>query len=516
MNDLGRIARGSVLLLTLAVSVMLMAAQFDIGPVMGDEGILAMDGWRIFRGEVPHRDFFQFIPPLAALAQAAFFKVLSPSVLAIRMLGLVYGLLLLWLAFLYFRRFIRNELVLALSLSMLVPFGIGGWLFGSHHWLCGILQLAAAILMLKGLERGSSVLCGSSGLLLGLAAFTLQDQGGYAVAGIILSALFVRGADRKLFLLTGGAAALAFILAAAPFALQASPGRLFHDWVYFPLFNYKAAGGNQFTLAGYLERMAAPWDWELMKAAPVYETGWAISSSFLLLTPFLSLACLFYVWFRRSRPRTELLIITVICLSFLLGAFHRLALTNLSWAFPALLPFYMTADSISAGNGKWRKYLSISLVSLLLAAAAGFSIARTGMCLDSEATHTLSTPAGSYRLFSPPEAKSAQGIVDEINRSMPADEPLFCVGYSPLINFLTRRPNPTGFNFMVPGGYYSKEQVIGWLSDINEKDVRWGFGEKPFMTAESAGKLMPAFEVVYENDRYILLKKKGPERSDEN
>lgn len=515
MNDPGKTARRTVLLLTLAVSMMLMSAQFDIGPVMGDEGILAMDGWRIFRGEAPHRDFFQFIPPLAALVQAAFFKVLSPSVLALRTLGTIYGLMVLTLAFFFFRRFIKNELVLALSLSLLVPFGLGGWLFGSHHWLCGILQLAAAICLLKGLERGSSALCGASGILLGLSAFALQDQGAYAVAGITLSALFLRGKERRHLLLAAGSASLAFILASAPFALLASPGRLLHDWVYFPLFNYKAAGGNQFTLAGYLERMADPWDWELMKAAPVYETGWAISSSFLLLTPFLSLICLFYIWFRRSRPRTELMIITVICLSFLLGAFHRLALTNLSWAFPALLPFYMTADSLSGGTGKWRKYLSISLVSLLLAAAAGFSIARTILCLDREATQTLSTPAGSYRLFNPEETRNAQELVDEIGRRMPVNEPMFCVGYSPLVNLLTQRPNPTAFNFMVPGGYYSREQVLAWMKDINEKGVEWGFGEKPFITAENAARLLPAFEVAFENDRYILFKKKRTEHGSE-
>ncbi|HQO21443.1 MAG TPA: hypothetical protein PLA03_13985, partial [Acidobacteriota bacterium] len=135
--------------------------------------------------------------------------------------------------------------------------------------------------------------------------------------------------------------------------------------------------------------------------------------------------------------------------------------------------------------------------------------------LDSEATHTLSTPAGSYRLFNPAETRSARELVEEIGRRMPVNEPMFCVGYSPLINFLTQRPNPTAFNFMVPGGYYSREQVLAWMTEINEKGVEWGFGEKPFITAESAARLLPAFEVVFENDRYILLKKKRTEPGSE-
>jgi len=63
-----------------ALSTLSLSTSFNWDPILGDEGILAMDGFRICKGEVPNRDFFQFIPPLSGYLQAMSFKISGFSV----------------------------------------------------------------------------------------------------------------------------------------------------------------------------------------------------------------------------------------------------------------------------------------------------------------------------------------------------------------------------------------------------------------------------------------------------
>ncbi|GEM_PF-1140695 len=545
MRFFGRTAIIAVIL----VSVALLFLSFYLKPVLGDEGILAMDGWRISKGEVPQRDFFQFIPPLAAYIQALFFMIFSPSIFSIRFLGLLYGFVILVLAFLFNQKFIRNELMLALSLSQIVPFGVGGWLFGSHHWLCAIFQLAGALVLLSAFKRRLPILSAFSGVLLGLAVFSLQDQGAYAVMGLFAASIFVSGDSRKLFLISAFSATISFVLLSLPIALASSPYQLYRDWIYFPLFNYKEVSGNQFSLLKIAQKFAAEWNFEVIKRAPFYGIGSSISSSFLFLTPILSVFSLIYLWIRsrcmvgndiyceevqannhpplqnegdlnqpvqireiRELPLQKLLILTVFSLAFLLGAFHRLALTNLSWAFVALFPFYISLDDLLNRRNKYFRGASFIVGIALILASLSFSISRLHLCLQKEKIYTVESMAGKYKFFNPKEAKSLQDFISEIEKNVPRGEPMYCVGYIPLVNFMTKHPNPTALNFVFPGKYYSKDQLFLWIETIEKNKIIWGISERTVMDESTGTRLMPKYEAVFANDRYILWRRKHAEK----
>jgi hypothetical protein len=127
------------------LGIFLLAANLDLKPLVGDEGVLAMDAWRINQGQVPQRDFFELIPPVAAYVQAAVFYILGPSVLSLRLLGALYGVALLVLAWVAGRLYLKNPLFISLPLALLIPFGVGVWPFASHHWLADIFLLAALL-----------------------------------------------------------------------------------------------------------------------------------------------------------------------------------------------------------------------------------------------------------------------------------------------------------------------------------------------------------------------------------
>ena len=499
---------GKILLIgVFFISIGLLFANFYFRPEIGDEGIIAMDGWRIYKGEIPHRDFFQFIPPLAGYVQSAVFKFFSPSIFAVRFLGFVYGTLLLLLTFLFYRKYIKSDMVTALALSFIVPFGVGSWLFGSHHWLVAILQICGGIVFSHSLEHKSRFWAVISGIFFGNAIFTMQDQGGYLVIGLIICTFFVSKKERRYFCIAVSSSIITFFILALPLVFSASLKEVLWQWVYFPFLHYKGALGNQFSIINFLKQISSAWSVEAIKVSPLYALSSSISSTFQCLTPLLSIGSLLFLWIKGYMDRTNLSFISVISVSALLGAFHRLAMTNLAWAFLSLLPFYILVDKMLVKKRKKIKILAYSFVMFFLLSNLIFSFSRSIHCIKVDDTIVVNSSAGKYRFFDPYKARILSEFVKAIEKEVPSGEPMFCVGYIPLINFMTRHPNPTKFNFILPGGYNSKEQIATFLSTIESKKVKWGIVDKSVVKSERISNLLPGFKIFFENDDYILIRK---------
>ena len=496
------------LLLVLALSVFLLFVAFDLKPEPGDEGILTMDAWRISGGEVPHRDFFQFIPPLAAYIQALFFKLLGPSVFSVRLLGLIYGLLLLSLSYYIHGKFISEPLIMALSISFVVIFGVSSWEFGSHHWLCGILQLSALAVLLGAQGKKSLPLSLAGGALLGMAVFALQDQGGYAVAGLALVSFFSPREERRYFLIPAAAAVATFSLLSLPFALAAGPVQLYRDWILFPLFYYKLSHGNQVFLSGVAGKFLSVWDMTMIRQAPDFVIGYALGSSFILLMPVLAPLSLFVAWKKRLLPTREFLLVTVFVAAFLLTSFHRFALSNLLWAFFALFPLHLLLDRLMKSGNKRARIAAAAFSMLVIASCLAYGVSKARFCLDRDRIFTVTGAAGTYRMLDPGSAASMRELLEVIDRNVKQDEPLFCAGYIPLVNFLSARKNPTRLNFVYFGGYYSREQVMTWSETLERKKVPWGVSARETINESNAGVLIPGYRMAFANDRYILWKRK--------
>lgn len=505
----GRIARTAVLAAVLSMAAAILFFSFNFNPVLGDEGVTAMDGLRISNGEVPQRDFFQFIPPLAGYIQALSFSVFQPSVFSVRIVGLLYGVLLALFSLLLYRQFISDAWVLAAIMSIFIKYGVVPWFYGSHHWLCDILLICGAWLLVAGSRSGSGALPIASGALLGLAAFSLQDQGGYAIIGVLLAGFFTR--ERKLFLSAGVAALCVFAAASLPFALFAGPWRLVQDWVIFPLVNYKEPFGNRFTVVSYWQNFSNGVGLKYFGNAPFYTSSIFVAAIFLFLSSLLCPLSLAWLHIRKALPKKEFVILSVFSLAFLLAAFHRLAMTNLSWAFPAaLLPVFIVIDRMARSGARMVRVAAYFISGTTIVAMLTFGVIRISM-LAGETARVIETQRGYYRVLNSRDASDLQEFVTAIKRNVAPGEPLFATGYVPLVNFMTDHPNPTRFNFMMPGGYYSLEQVTEWNDTLDKKKVAWGIGEKAVFSAEASAKLLPRYEIVFENGRYMLFKRKAAE-----
>lgn len=525
-------SRGLLAFLPLSIfllGVLFITFHFDLMPVVGDEGVLAMDAWRITQGQVPQRDFFELIPPVAAYIQAGVFYILGPSVLSMRLLGALYGVALLALAWFAGRLYLKKPLFISLPLALLIPFGVGVWPFASHHWLADIFLLAALpvldrafnahlslnreILTTEAQRLRGQFFAVLGGAFLALAALTLQDQGGYALIGVLVGTLTIEKATRPKVLagLIAGAGLLGLLIV-VPLAINARPIELFRDWVLFPLTRYHGAGGNRVTFAQGFAQILSQWDPEAFRVAPVYATTIALASMFVYLLPFLCLGALFLAWRRKWLPPCSLALLAAMCLAFLLCAWHRWSLMNLIWAAPLpAIAFAIALERAAASPKKWLALLSKGFITALLLCLVTFGVLRIKAAGEKRRLHDIVTPAGSYRTFSPVEASELQGLVDSITENVPANAPLFCYGFNPLVNFLTLHPNPTKYNFVLPGAYTTQDQIDEWKTELLSPKAQWGFGPNlPSEPPEPLETFLSAhYDPIWNNSAYTLWRRRA-------
>jgi len=498
------------LLIVCLASFLLLCLNFSSEPQLGDEGVLAMDGWRICRGEVPHRDFFQLIPPMAAYLQSFCLNISGVSVFSVRILGLIYGIALLALAFLFYGKMLRDRLVLAASLSIIVPAGFDAWMFGSHHWLCDILQLAGSVLLLAAIRNSSKPLSFVAGIFFGSAAFALQDQGGYAIAGLLVAGIIFSGGKSLPFRYAAAGALSGFVLLVFPLVLSVggvSP--LWHDWVLFPLLNYKDAA-NPGGIREALGFFTVEWDLRSIKEAPLYTIGLALKTDILILSPLFCAASLIYLWIKKAVDRNVLALITIISLSFLFGSMHRFAPRNAQWGFVLTLPVFIVLEILSnSARRRATRCLALTAVILVLAVFLLLSVGETCLSLSGRiGKYRVSGNTGSYSSTDAALSSNLNGLIAAIEDKVPKDESFFCAGYVPLVNYIVKRPNPTRYNFMVFGGYYSKNQMMIWKESILKENIRWGVSLRENMNEHNGGSILPGFRPAFVNEMFVLWERK--------
>jgi hypothetical protein len=237
-------------LLTCAGAAMLVLAVLavQISPVMNppkwDEFIVVYDAHRVTVGQVPYRDFFNFIPPGVFLVLAATFKAAGASSLTVGRYVSSFGMIALFgLAAWAFRRRSWSGSASCLWAAVVPVALFGFWAVPSHHWMAA--ACAAGIVAAVG--RGGALRSGewfSAGLLTGLAGTFVQTAGvSLAAFCIVLTMMSLENRAKNTGALAAGVAAVWVPLLLAFFLMGAAPG-FFRDVILWPAKNY-ARGGNE-------------------------------------------------------------------------------------------------------------------------------------------------------------------------------------------------------------------------------------------------------------------------------
>ena len=216
-----------------------------------DQFTLLYDSSRIVHGQVPYRDFFQFIGPGTLWVQAAWMAVFGvdasgPQVL----LALVLAVLGLGLYLLTLRLTDRRPLALFAPAFVLLELP-AHWPWPYHHWY-GVTAMVWTLLAMSAWLRGDRarwlVLAGAGCVVTGLF---VQTYGAALVLGLVaflvIQARGVAALARWVGLLaTGLCVALAPVL--AYFALVGGMSRMFYDTVLWAPGHYLRI--NEYPFAG--------------------------------------------------------------------------------------------------------------------------------------------------------------------------------------------------------------------------------------------------------------------------
>ncbi|MEW5765343.1 MAG: hypothetical protein ACOYXN_01645 [Acidobacteriota bacterium] len=245
----GVLLAGGALLLALAFLLPLVSPV--VTPPKWDEYIIVYDAQRVLDGQVPYRDFFNFIPPGTFHALRWVFEVFGgASITAARYASLVLVLLNASLLAAALRR-AGWSLPQALLLALLYPVGLYPfWPIASHHWLVHLFCfgfLLAAAGKKPGTGLGRAVLLG---LASGFAGCILQTEAVYlCAAGGVLLLLEDGEAHRSQRLAAFGLGLLPPIaLTLGPLALHGAGMDFVRDVVLWPARNYSRPGSDNARL----------------------------------------------------------------------------------------------------------------------------------------------------------------------------------------------------------------------------------------------------------------------------
>ncbi len=462
-----------VAIAVLSVAMVLVAPLR--GAELGDEGVVAMGGWRLLMGQVPGRDFFSIIPPMSFLAVAAAYAVLGVSVWAGRVLAVAYAAGLAAAMLHLASRLVRRPLFQCAALAPLVSCGVAAWLLPSHHWLADLLALSAAAAFFAALDSKALQWSILGGALAAACALTLQDQGSALLAALALWIAFEVPRPSRLRMAVGAASGMAALSgAAALWLLPTVPvTTLINDWVFIPLLHYRGVPGNALSMRGALMAVTALWDSAMGIQQPAAFALWNLKLAFTFAAVPTGALALVYLWRLERERRAEVSLWAAACMAFLVPAMRRPAPLNLEWALP---PF---ALAVSWGLERWRegpaprraRWATVA-AWLVLAVFGGAGLVRVPALLRGNGEMVVA-PAGRLGPMAPNRARDLQGLVDAVAANVRADEPLFSSGFIPMVNLLTLHPNPAPFDVFVPPSYTPPEQVAQAITALEQQRIRW-------------------------------------------
>lgn len=233
-----------------------------MGPaeLVRDEGTVLYDAYRITRGEVMYRDFFEFQTPLFYGTYALLFAATGPSLVAARVLAaIIVALATLVLTDVVARRagVMAGVAAGAFHALVIVPM----WPVAYPHWQAELFALAALwVLVARPPSRRRAVLLGA---LAALALLTIQSVGLPLLAALVLGEMADQLAreGRWWALLAGAHVGLGATVVLTPclvyFGLHGALDELIDCTWTWPMSQYAIGNQDASEYAAYLDDVVA-------------------------------------------------------------------------------------------------------------------------------------------------------------------------------------------------------------------------------------------------------------------
>jgi hypothetical protein len=243
------VSRFSTLLTCAGAAVLVLAVlAVQISPVVNppkwDEFIVVYDAHRITAGQVPYRDFFNFIPPGVFLVLAAPFKAAGASSLTVGRYVSSFGMIALFGLTAWALRRRGWSGATSCLWAAVVPVALFGfWAVPSHHWMAAACAAGLSATLARPGEAGAMAAFGA-GLCSGLAGLFTQTAGLLlAACSLVLLVQVSRRLGTALAAWVAGVGAI-WVPALTGLTLLGGGGAFVRDVILWPMRNYSREGNE--------------------------------------------------------------------------------------------------------------------------------------------------------------------------------------------------------------------------------------------------------------------------------
>jgi hypothetical protein len=412
----------------------------------GDAFGYATKGARILGGELPYRDFFEFVTPGTDLVYALLFRCFGISLWAPNLLMCAMAtaatLWMTWCA----RRLVQGWFVLLPGVLM-TGFVLSGSLDATHHWFSTLSVMGAVAALFGGLSLRRTL---AAGAMCGLTASFTQSKGAGVLVGLLIFLCWKLRRQRrgsasiaKRCLQLCAAALVVFVAINLRFIVAAG----FHLWVadviVFPLRYFGSVPVNNWhgTAIEFVERKGV--------------LKW-ICFPFMYLAAPLSYACVFVeAWRCRAddsdKQLDQLLLLAIVGAAMLSMVAPALSIRRVSCAAPPAM--ILLAWLLGRGGRPWLKVaMALGGVSVAVALAQIAAI-------QLRHEYLLNLPSGRAVT---PERENAEVYRWMAEHTHPGQ---WFFGLPPMTLPLGLR-NPTPIEAPAPGEYCRPEQIAAVIEGL--------------------------------------------------
>ncbi len=412
---------------------------------LGDFGIVPQGGQRVLLGEVPYRDFWEFIAPGALYVSAGALSLFGSNMLAlgwtltaifVLMVALLYGLSKLVL---------RSELA-ALCCLLWVAIGLPSWPVLDHHWVATFTSVAAVAALARWLPRRGWLWLIVSGAMCALTGLSLQSAAPLLTLALALFVIAVTSGRRRIPVLAvlGGAAFALLVIAVAGFALVGAFPQFIEDTVVWLFARYAGISTARLYLLP-------------AQGSTLRKTVEATGTLLIVLLVAVMVALSLRSALRAQPMRRRLLLLSLGAAGIFLGALYHLDRYHVIYAFPLAAPLlvywagrlYRQARPSLQPAVAACTALALAIVILPLTSPASNAAALRGWFQPGQAA--LATPAGLVVAETPAEAEGLRIILGFLQQRVPPGGAVWVGPYWPELYFLSGRRNPTSFDVLTTG-----------------------------------------------------------------
>jgi hypothetical protein len=440
---------------------------------IGDSMLYLAPGLRMYQGEIPYRDFFEFITPGMGLVHYFLFKLVGVRYWIPNLLAMSVSLGMLSLGIAIARKVIQPKLAILPSAALVV--GCNGYLCDPvHHWYSMLAGLAAIFVLL---ERRTLQRVALAGIFCGVSASFTQTRGLAAFVGVAVYLVWEAWTHHqgpkvalKRFGILFVCALSAFLVINGYFIWKAGPERYFWCTVVFVLKYYpKEADWNTFqSLYSTIPTIA------LTRRAVFSILHWTF---LFLLGPFSYVAFFAYYWRNRRsfspEQWTKPMIIAVV------GLFIFLCVApspNENRMSVSCLPPLVLLVWLIERTTRVRRLVLTVIVALIALSAIHQLIRR-----QPKNSGVISTSYGILIVQEKIDYDEYSWVLDHTHFG----DYMYEAEFSDMYFYLGVR-NPTLLPRAVNNGYTTEDQVkeaIGQLEQHKPRFIIWGASDPPVVPA---------------------------------